>query len=73
MQNSDLRESYDRDVVTARKTASNLESRLAAERSASAVVSRRMQSLTEEASQARERLYDLEATASNLEGEVSLT
>ena len=71
-QNTELRESYDRDVVVARKAASNLEARLAAERSASAVVDMRMKTLTEEARQARDRLYELEASATTLEEQVSL-
>ena len=69
-QNSELRETYDRDIVATKKTVSNLEARLAAEKGASTVLESRLANLTVEAREARDRLINLESTASTLELEV---
>ena len=73
LQNTELRETYTRDIVASKKTVSNLEARLAAEKGASTVLESRLASLTVEAREARDKLIELETTASTLAGEVRMT
>ena len=66
----ELRESYNRDVLSARKALSNVEARLEAEKGAMAVVESRLAMVTEESKQAWSKLIELESTSSALKGEV---
>ena len=57
-------------MTIARKTVSNLESRLAAEKTAMVVVEERMANLTTESKKSQEKLWELETTTAALKGEV---
>ena len=71
IQNAELRQSYERDVSTARKAVSGLESRLAAEKTATEIVEQRMASLSAESKESREKLWLMESTNTALGEEVS--
>ena len=70
MQNEELQESYERDVEAARKVVSSLEARLASEKVAMTVVEARLRSVSDESKETRDKLFEVQTTATQLQHQV---